>query len=247
MTEASAERKRILITGSATGIGKAIAVKLCSDGFDLALHYRSHEAEALALKSSLETSGAKITLLRADVRNAEETEAAIAADIDANGAYWGVVLNAGIADDGPFPGLKKNQWTSVIDTNLGGFFNTLQPCIMPMIRLRNGGRIVAISSIAGVIGNRGQSNYAASKAGIIAACKSLAMELGKRGITVNAVAPGIIATDMASDETIALHLERVPLLRAGKPEDVAAAVSFLLSDGAAYITRETINVNGGMI
>lgn len=169
------------------------------------------------------------------------------ADIAAHGAYYGVVLNAGLSRDGAFPALSDEDWDAVLRTNLDGFFNVLHPLIMPMIRLRRGGRIVAVSSVSGLIGNRGQVNYSAAKAGLIGAVKALAIELGKRGITVNAVAPGLIDTDMVDERVpVAEILKMIPLGRCGEADEVAQAVRFLMSDGAGYITRQVLAVNGGL-
>ncbi|MBV9249799.1 MAG: 3-oxoacyl-ACP reductase FabG, partial [Acetobacteraceae bacterium] len=173
--------------------------------------------------------------------------AVLEADLAEHGAYWGVVLNAGIARDAAFPAMTDADWDGVLAANLGGFYNVLHPAVMPMVSARQGGRIVVMSSVSGIMGNRGQVNYAAAKAGIIGAAKSLALELAKRGITVNCVAPGIIETQMVellpTDEILRL----VPMRRLGRPEEVAAVVGFLCSDAASYVTRQVISVNGGMI
>ncbi len=239
--------RRVIISGAATGIGKAIATKLAEDGFDLALHCNSHKDKALELKNELEEKfGVKCQVLCFNLTDTENSSKEILEDIKNNGAYWGVVSNAGITQDMPFPGMNFEDWYKVINVNLNGFFNLVNPCIMPMVRLRNGGRIVAVSSLSGVVGNRGQANYSASKAGVIGACKSLALELAKRKITVNCVAPGLIDTGMVSEEVKEHALPLVPMGRMGEPKEVAATVSFLMSEGASYITREVININGGM-
>jgi 3-oxoacyl-[acyl-carrier protein] reductase len=167
--------------------------------------------------------------------------------VAAGGAFWGVVVNAGIARDGAFPALSEEDWDTVIDTGLNGFFNITQPLVMPLVRMKKGGRIVVMTSVSGVIGNRGQVNYSAAKAGLIGAAKALAVELGSRSITVNCVAPGLIDTDMVKDLPLDEALKMVPLNRLGKPEEVAAVVAFLMSPGAAYITRQVIGVNGGIV
>jgi len=238
--------RRILITGAGTGIGAATARRLAAMGFQLALHCRRHREDAEKLAAELREQGGLVSVISFDVSDPREAEEVINRDISENGAYWGVVLNAGITRDAAFPGMSHEDWQLVLDTNLGAFYNVLRPCIMPMIRLRDGGRIVAVSSVSGITGNRGQTNYSASKAGFIAAAKSLAVELGKRGITVNSVAPGVIDTGMVSGELRERVLPMVPLGRIGKPEDVAGTVAFLCSEDAGYITRQVISVNGGM-
>ena len=191
------KNKRVLISGASSDIGRAIALKLAGMGFAPALHCHSdrgyHELEKLIgeLDESVREDS---VILKFDVSDREETLKAINADIESHGAYWGVVTNAGIAEDTPMPGMSGECWDRVLRTNLDGFYNVVQPTLMPMIRLRQGGRIVAVASVSGMIGNRGQTNYSASKAGIIAACKSLSLELAKRNITVNSVSPGIIET-----------------------------------------------------
>lgn len=242
-----AEARRVLVTGASRGIGRAIALAAARDGFDVALGYRRGKAEAEALAGEIEALGRRATLLGVDVACREACAERIGADIAEHGPYWGAVPNAGITADGPFPALRGDAWDRVIDTNLGGFYNVLQPVVMPMVRARKGGRIVALSSAAGIAGNRGQTNYAAAKAGIIGAAKSLAQELAKRQITVNCVAPGWIDTEMLGEADREALAKLVPLRRLGTPEDVAAAVSFLLSPGAAYITAQVISVNGGIL
>ena len=225
--------RRVLVTGSSRGIGKAVAERLRADGFEVVTH-------------SVRSPG---TDLRFDVSDREACKAAIEADIGRNGPYYGVVLNAGVNRDNVFPGMEDGEWDQVLDTDLGGFYNVLKPCVMPMISAHFKGRIVAMSSVSGLIGNRGQVNYSAAKAGVIGAVKALAVELARRGITVNAVAPGLIETDMA--DALADMQEEVkkaiPMRRLGKAEEVAAAVSFLFRDEAAYITRQVISVNGGLV
>ncbi len=236
--------RRILITGASGKIGSAIAVKLASDGFDVALGCKSKSVDELA--SICRDKGVSVSIVKANVAKRDEIRKVLDDDISLHGAYWGIITTAGITADAPMPAMTDDAWDSVIHTNLDSFFNVVKPCIMPMIHLRNGGRIIAIASVSGVVGNRGQTNYSASKGGLIAACKSLALELAKRKITVNTVSPGIIDTDMVNEEIISHALPMVPLGRLGKPDEVAAVVSFLCSDGASYITRENINVNGGM-
>ena len=195
----------------------------------------------------IEALGRKARVLEFDVADRAACAAAIDADIEAHGAYHGVVCNAGIARDNAFPAMTGEEWDSVIHTNLDGFYNVLQPCVMPMVRRRQPGRIVTLASVSGLAGNRGQTNYSAAKAGIIGATKALALELAKRQITVNCVAPGLVETDMLPAEVVDEAMKMIPLRRVGRPEEVAAAVSYLVSDDAAYVTRQVISVNGGML
>jgi 3-oxoacyl-[acyl-carrier protein] reductase len=236
----------ILVTGSSSGIGRAIAVRLAQDGFSVVAHYSGNRAGGEQTVVDIEAVGGNARLLGFDVSDAEATSAAIEADIDEHGAYFGVVCNAGVTRDGAFPMLSQDDWRRVIDVNLNGLYNVLQPIVMPMIRRRKGGRIVTISSVSGLVGNRGQTNYSASKAGIIGATKALALELAKRRITVNCVAPGLIESDMTDALPLDKMLEMIPANRIGKPEEVAATVGFLCSADASYITRQVIAVNGGM-
>jgi len=238
---------RILVTGSSRGIGKAIALRLARAGFDIGLHYHSNSAAADATAAELAALGVKVSLLQFDVADRQAVRDAIEADIEANGAFYGVVLNAGITRDTAFPAMSEQEWDAVIHTNLDGFYNVLHPCIMPMVQTRKGGRIITLASVSGLAGNRGQVNYSASKAGIIGATKALSLELAKRKITVNCIAPGLIETDMVSDFPKDMVDELVPLKRMGKPEEIAALAAFLMSEDAGYITRQVISVNGGML
>jgi 3-oxoacyl-[acyl-carrier protein] reductase len=233
--------KRVLVTGSSRGIGRAIAERLARAGFALTLHCRSRRAEADAAAGPL---GANV--LQFDVTDREAVRFSLQRDLEENGAYYGVVCNAGVARDGTFAALSAEDWDEVLKTSLDGFYNVVQPLVMPMVRAKQGGRIVTIASVAGVTGNRGQVNYSAAKAGLIGATKALALELASRRITVNCVAPGLIETDMTADLPLEQALKAVPMERVGKPDEVAAVVEFLMSDGAAYVTRQIIGVNGGL-
>ena len=237
----------ILVTGASRGIGRAIALRLARDGFDIAVHCRSRRDLAEAVVAEVQALDRKARVLEFDVADRTACAAAIEADIAAHGAYHGVVCNAGIARDNAFPAMTGEEWDTVIHTNLDGFYNVLQPCVMPMVRRRKPGRIVTLSSVSGIAGNRGQTNYSASKAGIIGATKALALELAKREITVNCVAPGLIETEMLPAEVVDEAMKMIPLRRVGKPDDVAAAVAYLMSDEASYVTRQVLSVNGGML
>jgi len=239
-------KKTILVTGSSRGIGKAIALYLAKQGFDLVLHCRSRKAQTEDVIAEVEQLGQSARLLQFDIANRAQCAEQLNQDIDIYGAYYGVVCNAGITADNAFPALTGEEWDSVIHTNLDGFYNVLQPVIMPMIRRRQPGRIVTLSSVSGIIGNRGQVNYSAAKAGIIGATKALALELAKREITVNCVAPGLIATDMINELPLDEIKKMIPARRIGNPKEVAAAVAFLMSEDAGYITRQVISVNGGL-
>lgn len=237
----------ILVTGSSRGIGRAIALRLARAGYDLVLHCRSGRAEVEAVAEAVRALGQQARILQFDVSDRAACAAILSADVEAHGAYYGVVCNAGLTRDGAFPALSEEDWDQVLRTNLDGFYNVLHPLSMPMIRRRKPGRIVCITSVSGLIGNRGQVNYSASKAGVIGAAKALAIELGKRQITVNCVAPGLIDTAML-DEHVPVEelLKMIPAQRMGTPEEVAGAVNFLMSAEAAYITRQVLSVNGGL-
>jgi 3-oxoacyl-[acyl-carrier protein] reductase len=237
----------ILVTGSSRGIGRAIALRAATDGFDVVVHCRSKRDEAEAVAAEIKAKGRQSRVLQFDVSDRAACAEALAADIGAHGAYYGVVHNAGIHSDAAFPAMTAEQWDGVIRTNLDSFYNVLQPLIMPMVRRRAPGRIVTLASVSGLVGNRGQVNYSAAKAGVIGATKALAVELAKRNITVNCVAPGLIGTDMV-DENVPMEeiLKAIPAQRAGTVDEVAAAVTFLLSRDASYITRQVLSVNGGL-
>lgn len=238
--------RSVLITGSSRGIGKAIALRLARDGFDIVLHCRSRREEADAVAHTIAAMGRQVRVLQFDIGEREAVAAALEADIEQHGCYYGVVCNAGVARDNAFPSMSGEDWDIVLKTNLDGFYNVLNPLIMPLVRRRKPGRIVTLASVSGLIGNRGQVNYSAAKAGIIGATKALALELAKRDITVNCVAPGLIETEMIGDVPLEEALKLIPARRIGKPEEVAATVAFLMADDAAYITRQVISVNGGL-
>lgn len=237
----------ILVTGSSRGIGRAIALRLARAGYDLVLHCRSGRSEADSAAEEIRALGQQARVLQFDIADRASCAAILSEDVETHGAYYGVVCNAGVTRDGAFPALSENDWDQVMRTNLDGFYNVLHPVMMPMIRRRAPGRIVCITSVSGLIGNRGQVNYSASKAGLIGAAKSLAIELGKRRITVNCVAPGLIDTAML-DEHVPVEelMKMIPAQRMGTPEEVAGAVNFLMSAEAAYITRQVLAVNGGL-
>lgn len=241
--------KRVLVTGASRGIGRAIAIRLAKDGFHVTLNYRSKTHEAQAVQEFICQNGGQADLLPFDISDRKATCQALEFAIAQNGAFWGVVANAGIAQDAPFPLLEGDAWDSVIQTNLTGLYNVLKPLVMPMVESKQGGRIVTLSSVSGIIGNRGQTNYSASKAGIIGLTRSLAKELARRKICVNCIAPGLIETEMLSgfENEKTEILKMIPMRRYGKPEEVANLASFLISDQCSYITGEVISVNGGMV
>ena len=237
--------KTVLITGSSRGIGRETAIYLATNGYDIVLHCNKNKDKALEVKDIIEKLGRSVRILQFDVSDRIQTKSVLLDDIEKNGMYYGVIVNAGITADNPFPAMEDDEWDRVINTNLNGFYNTLRPLIMPMIQNRCG-RIVALSSISGIAGNRGQINYSASKAGIIGAAKALSKEVAKRNITVNCVAPGVIESDMTSEIPFDMIKDAIPMRRMGTVKEVASAINYLLSEDAGYITGQVISVNGGM-
>ena len=235
------DKKRVLVTGSSRGIGKEIALYLAKSGFDIDVHYVHNQTKAQEVADEIKELGCYAQILKFDIKNREEC-----ASVLADRLYYGIVLNAGIARDNVFPLLEGDEWDDVIDTNLTGFYNVLKPLVMPMISNRIKGRIITLSSVSGLCGNRGQVNYSASKAGIIGATKALSLELAKRGITVNCIAPGVIETDMIKDVPIDEVKKLIPMKRLGQAREVASLANYLMSEDASYITGQVISVNGGM-
>ena len=243
--------KKVLVTGASGGIGRAIAVEAAKAGYYVICHYNGSQTKAEETLNQIKANGGDGELIQFDVSNREDCKAKLAEVTAKHGALWGIVNNAGITRDNTFVALSGDDWDKVIHTNLDSFYNVLNPLIMPMASRKNkrGGRIITISSVSGVHGNRGQSNYSASKAGLIGATKALAVELAGRGITVNAIAPGVIETDMTAainPEVYDIIMKTIPMGRAGKPEEIASAAVYLLSEGAAYVTRQVIEIDGGM-
>lgn len=238
--------KKVLVTGASGGIGRAIALAVAQAGYEVVAHYNNGKEKAESLKAEIESLGGKCSLLQFNISDRADCAEKLEKWSEENGAFWGIVLNAGIARDNVFPALTDENWDEVVHTNLDGFYNVLKPLVMPLCRKKRG-RIITIASVSGIIGNRGQVNYSASKAGIIGATKALATELASRKITVNCIAPGLIETDMVKDLPLEQMLSTIPMGRAGKPEEVASLAVYLLSEGASYITRQVISVNGGLI
>lgn len=241
--------KRVLITGASRGIGRAIAMVLADKGYMITPCASRESGAFKEVCEELKNRQALCDALIFDVADAEAAKSAIEASIAEHGAYWGVVSNAGITRDAAFPALSTDDWRRVVDVDLNGFFNVVQPCVIPMIGLRDGGRIISITSVSGITGNRGQVNYSAAKAGLIGAAKALAVELAKRKITVNCIAPGLIETDILEMNEMALSaaMAMIPMKRMGQPKEVADLAAFLMSPEASYITRQVISINGGMV
>ena len=242
----SDEVRRVLVTGASKGIGRAVATRLGGMGFHVTVHYGGDEAGANETAEAVRSAGGSADILGFDVSDRESTRDALETAIADHGPYWGIVSNAGVTRDNAFPAIEGADWDKVLRTSLDGFYNVVHPLTMPMIRMRKGGRIVAMASVSGVMGNRGQVNYSAAKAGLIGAVKALAVELASRKITVNAVAPGLIETQM-TEEIRPEVMAAIPMKRAGTPDEVAATTAFLFQPEAAYITRQVIGVNGGLI
>lgn len=240
---ADTKTKEILITGSSRGIGKATAKLLAKQGYKIVLHCNKNIDKAKSVQKEI---GENSRILQFDISNREQTKEILTNDIAKNGVYFGLVLNAGITKDNVFPAMEDDEWDSVINTNLNGFYNVVKPLILPMIQSRQKSRIVTLSSVSGLSGNRGQVNYSASKAGIIGATKALSLEVAKRGITVNCVAPGVIESDMTEDLPKDKVLDMIPMKRFGTAEEVANVIEFLISEKASYITGQVISVNGGL-
>ena len=236
----------VLVTGSSRGIGRAAAIRLAREGYTVVVHGRTMSDALKATLSEVQALSPASRVLTFDVSDREAARAAVSEDVEAHGAYYGLVLNAGINADGTFAAMPAEDWDRVIAVDLGSFYNVVQPLVMPMVHRRKPGRIVVMSSVAGVIGNRGQVNYSAAKAGLIGAVKALALELASRAITVNAVAPGLIETEMVTEEILERVKPFIPMRRVGKPEEVAGAVAFLMSEDAGYITRQVIEISGGL-
>ena len=242
----SASPKRALVTGGSGGIGSAISRRLAADGFEVIVHANSQLATAQALAASIAAGGGQAQAVAFDVTDAAATAKALHALLE-SGPIQVLVNNAGIHDDAVFPGMRLDQWQRVLDVSLNGFFHVTQPLTLPMIRTR-WGRIINITSVSALAGNRGQVNYSAAKGALHAATKSLALELASRGVTVNAVAPGIIDSGMGPGSFSAEDIARmVPMKRAGTAEEVADLVAFLASDRAGYISGQVISINGAMI
>jgi len=238
--------KKVIITGASRGIGRAIALAVSEAGYYVIAHYNCGKEEIESLEKEIIQKGGSIELIQFDISNREDCREKLEKWQEENGAFWGIICNAGICVDGSFPAMTGENWDRVLRTNLDGFYNVLHPLIMPLCRKKKG-RIITISSVSGLTGNRGQVNYSAAKAGIIGATKALAVELANRSITVNCIAPGVIETEMSKEVPLDMVLPAIPMGRIGKPEEVAGLAVFLLSESASYITRQVISVNGGIV
>lgn len=243
--EAEAGPRRVLITGATRGIGRAMALRIAREGYEVVITGRKPSPQADEVLNALKELGVRAHAIFFDVTDRAAAQTALAGFTAEHGPFWGVILNAGINRDGPLAGMSEEDWDLVLETDLGGFYNVLKPLILPMAR-RRAGRIIVMSSVSGITGTRGQTNYSAAKAGLIGAAKALSAELASRGITVNVIAPGVIDTDMVTAEDRERILPYVPMRRLGKPEEVAGLAAFLLSDEAGYITRAVIPVSGGI-
>ncbi|TCG01227.1 3-oxoacyl-ACP reductase [Paraburkholderia strydomiana] len=239
--------RRVLVTGASRGIGRAIAYQLAADGFAVSVHCARGAPKPRQWRRASPLRAALRGCCKFDERERAVCRDVLETDVAANGPYYGIVCSAGVTRDAAFPALTDEDWDVVIETGLDSFYNVVHPLTMPMVRARNGGRIVTIASVSGVMGNRGQVNYSAAKAGLIGATKALAVELATRNITVNCVAPGLIETGMLDEMPLEHALKTVPMNRVGQPAEVASVVSFLMSDAASYVTRQVIGVNGGMV
>ena len=246
-TTPNASPRHVLVTGASGRLGRTIAIQLAQDGFHVTVHCHHKVEEAMAVCETIAAFGGHSDWIAFDVTDREETRSKLESWVASHGPFYGVVCNAGITRDGAFPALSGEDWDQVLGVGLDSFFNVMQPLILPMIKTRKGGRIVCISSVSGVVGNRGQVNYSAAKAGLIGAAKALAVEVASRGITVNCVAPGLIESEMVDETVLERALQAIPMNRVGQPQDVAATVGFLFSDAANYITRQVIGVNGGLV
>lgn len=240
------DKLQVLVTGASRGIGKSAAIKLAQQGFHVSVHYKSNSELANDVVAEIQQTGGSADLLQFELSDRAGVRRILEQRIENKGAYYGVVCNAGMHSDNAFPAMTGEQWDDIVHTNLDGFYNVLHPLVMPMVRLRRGGRIVTLASVSGLVGNRGQTNYSAAKAGIIGATKALAVELAKRKITVNCVAPGIVETAMTDDLPVQELLQAIPMRRFGQADEVASLIAFLMSDNAGYITRQVISINGGL-
>lgn len=245
------EDKKVLVTGASGGIGRAIAVAAAKEGYYVICHYNGSQAKAEETLNQIKAAGGQGELIQFDVSNREDCKTKLDALTEKHGVLWGIVNNAGITRDNTFAAMSGDDWDKVIHTNLDSFYNVINPLLLPMASRKNkrGGRIITISSVSGVNGNRGQANYSAAKAGIIGATKALAVEVARRGITCNAIAPGVIETEMTAaidPEVYQMIMSTIPMNRAGQPEEIASAVNFLLSEGAGYMTRQVLVIDGGM-
>jgi 3-oxoacyl-[acyl-carrier protein] reductase len=237
--------KRVLVVGSSRGIGRSVASVLARDGFQVVIHGRAESDSLSETLESLSEFGARCLCF--DIVDREQTGRVLAEELEEHGAFYGVVLCAGIAKDMAFPAMDPESWDSVLSVDLDGFYNVLRPLVLPMVQLRAGGRIVVLSSVSGIVGNRGQVNYSAAKAGLIGASKALSRELAKRKITVNCVAPGGVDTEMIEPRLREEMIKQIPMGRLATTEEIAASVQYLFSEGAGYMTGQTLILSGGMI